>query len=61
MIRRTSNLLILEDSELECKKKDVKIDDIEIGSFGFKLGDMSKYDTIVYKGRLGKKLLLLRN
>lgn len=62
--RIVSNVLIVDDNDLDCKKKDEKeitLDEINIAKLGFIAGDLKGYDIIIYSGKLGKKLLRLRN
>ena len=56
--------LIVNDDDLECRKgkekKEIKLEDIKLSSVGFIMSDLEKFDLIVYKGRLGKKVLRVR-
>jgi len=56
--------LIVNDDDLECRKgkekKEIKLEDIKLSSVGFVMSDLEKFDLIVYKGRLGKKVLRVR-
>lgn len=56
MERRIINTLIVNDDDLDCKK-DLTLDNISILSLGFVLGDISKFDLIIYIGKLGKKII----
>lgn len=64
MERRTLSTLIVNDDDLECRKgkekKEIKLEDIKLSSVGFVISDLEKFDLIVYKGRLGKKVLRIR-
>ena len=64
MERRMLNTLIVNDDDLECRKgkekKEIKLEDIKLSSVGFVMNDLEKFDLIVYKGRLGKKVLRIR-
>ena len=62
MNRKTINALIVGDQDLDCKKdkESMTVEDIKLESLGFSLSDLDKYDLIVYKGRLGKKVLRLQ-
>jgi hypothetical protein len=64
MERRTLSTLIVNDDDLECRKgkekKEIKLEDIKLSSVGFVMSDLEKFDLIVYKGRLGKKVLRIR-
>ena len=64
MERRTLSTLIVNDDDLECRKgkeeKEIKLEDIKLSSVGFVTSDLEKFDLIVYKGRLGKKVLRIR-
>ena len=64
MERRTLSTLIVNDDDLECRKgkekKEIKLEDIKLSSVGFITSDLEKFDLIVYKGRLGKKVLRIR-
>ena len=57
MERRMINTLILGDQDLECKCEDLKIEDLTISHLGFKLGDLEKFDMIVYTGNKGQKII----
>ena len=56
--------LIVNDDDLECRKgkekKEIKLEDIKLSSVGFVMNDLEKFDLIIYKGRLGKKVLRVR-
>ena len=52
--------LLVDDNDLECRKKEPTLADIKIEALGFIASDLDKYDMIVYKGRLGTKTLRLR-
>lgn len=62
MTRKDVKVLIVDDQDLDCKKKkeEITLEDIGISNVGFLLSDLDKYDIIVYKGKLGKKILRLR-
>lgn len=65
MDRKLLNTLIVNDDDLECRKKEerekeITLDDIKLSSVGFKAADLEKFDIIVYKGKLGKKALKLK-
>lgn len=64
MERKTLSTLIVNDDDLECRKgkekKEIKLEDIKLSSVGFVMSDLEKFDLIVYKGRLGKKVLRIR-
>ena len=62
MIRKDVKVLIVDDQDLDCKKKkeEITLEDIGINNVGFLLSDLEKYDIIIYKGRLGKKVLRLQ-
>ncbi len=64
MERKNLSTLIVNDDDLECRKnkeeKSISLDDIKLSSVGFLMKDMEKFDLIVYKGKLGKKVLRLR-
>ena len=65
MERKTLSALIVNDDDLECRKgkekKEIKLEDIKLSSVGFVMSDLEKFDLIVYKGRLGKKVLRIRD
>ena len=52
--------LLVDDKDLECRKKEPTLADIKVEVLGFIASDLDKYDMIVYKGRLGTKTLRLR-
>lgn len=56
MERRMINMLVVNDDDLDCKK-DITIEKLNIASLGFVLGDISKFDLIVYVGKLGQKVI----
>ena len=62
MIRKDVKVLIVDDQDLDCRKKkeEITLEDIGINNVGFLLSDLEKYDIIIYKGRLGKKILRLQ-
>lgn len=62
MNRRVLNTLIVDDNDLDCKKKstEITLDDINLGSLGFIAQDLEKYDLIIYQGTRGRKILRLR-
>jgi hypothetical protein len=64
MERKMLSTLIVNDDDLECRKgkekKEIKLEDIKLSSVGFVMNDLEKFDLIVYKGRLGKKVLRIR-
>lgn len=62
MTRKDVKILIVDDQDLDCKKKkeEITLEDIGINNVGFLLSDLEKYDIIIYKGRLGKKVLRLQ-
>lgn len=64
MERRTLSTLIVNDDDLECRKgkekKEIKLEDIKLSSVGFVMSDLEKFDLIIYKGKLGKKVLRVR-
>ena len=64
MERKMLSTLIVNDDDLECRKgkekKEIKLEDIKLSSIGFIMSDLEKFDLIIYKGRLGKKVLRIR-
>lgn len=64
MERKMLSTLIVNDDDLECRKgkekKEIKLEDIKLSSVGFIMSDLEKFDLIIYKGRLGKKVLRIR-
>lgn len=64
MERKMLSTLVVNDDDLECRKgkekKEIKLEDIKLSSVGFVMNDLEKFDLIVYKGRLGKKVLRIR-
>ena len=52
--------LLVDDNDLECRKKEPTLADLKVEVLGFIASDLDKYDMIVYKGRLGTKTLRLR-
>lgn len=62
MKRIVLQTLVVDDNDLECKKskEEMTVEDIKLESLGFILSDLDKYDLIVYKGRLGKKVLRIQ-
>lgn len=57
MERRIINTLIVNDDDLDCKKDKLTLDNLSIASLGFILGDIAKFDAIIYSGKLGSKIL----
>lgn len=60
MERKMINTLIVNDDDLECTKKDRTLDDINLSKVGFLMKDLAKFDLIVYKGKLGQKVLKIK-
>lgn len=62
MDRKTLNALIVDDNDIDCRKdrSQVTLDDIKLANVGFVAKDLEKYEVIVYKGRLGKKVLKIK-
>lgn len=61
MDRIVEKILIVNDDDLECNKdqKEIELDDIKLNNVGFVTKDLEQFKVIVYKGRLGKKVLRL--
>lgn len=61
MDRIVEKILIVNDDDLECNKdqKEIELDDIKLNNVGFITKDLEQFKVIVYKGRLGKKVLRL--
>lgn len=57
MKRLAVNVLIVDDNDLDCHIKEPTLDSIKLSSIGFLMADLEKYKIIVYKGKLGKKIL----
>lgn len=57
MERRVINTLIVNDDDLDCKEEKITLDNLNIASLGFLLGDIAKFDVIIYNGKLGCKIL----
>lgn len=62
MERKQLSTLVVDDNDMDCRKdkSDMTLDDITLGKVGFVLSDLEKFDLIVYKGRLGTKVLRVR-
>ena len=60
MKRLSLTTLLVDDNDLDCKKKAPPLADIRLEALAFVMSDLDKYDLIVYKGRLGTKTLRLR-
>lgn len=62
MTRKDVKVLIVDDQDLDCRKKkeEITLEDVGINNIGFLLSDLDRYDIIIYKGKLGKKVLRLR-
>ena len=60
MKRLSLTTLLVDDNDLDCKKKEPTLNDIKVDALGFVTSDLDKYDLIIYKGRLGTKTLRLR-
>lgn len=55
--------LVVNDDDLICrgkKEKPIELEDIKLSSVGFIMSDLEQFDLIVYKGRLGKKVLRVK-
>ena len=60
MERKQINTLIVNDDDLECTKKERTLEDINLSKVGFLMKDLNKFDLIVYKGKLGQKILKIK-
>ena len=62
MKKLTLNTLLVNDDDLECEKpkEEVTLDDIYLCRVGFIASDLERFDMVIYKGRLGQKILKLR-
>ena len=63
MERKQLSALIVNDDDLECpgkKEKTLELRDIKLSSVGFVTKDLDKFDLVIYKGKLGKKVLKVR-
>ena len=56
------NTLVVNDDDFECTKRGEErtLEDIVISKLSFSLFDLEKFDLIIYKGKLGIKLLRTR-
>lgn len=62
MERKQLSTLVVDDNDMDCRKdkSEMTLDDITLGKVGFVSSDLEKFDLIVYKGRLGTKVLRVR-
>lgn len=62
MERKQLSTLVVDDHDMDCRKdkSEMTLDDITLGKVGFVSSDLEKFDLIVYKGRLGTKVLRVR-
>ena len=60
MERIKINILIVNDDDLECDCKDLNIIDLNLANVGFRLADIERFDMVIYKGKLGEKILRSR-
>ena len=60
MERKQINTLIVNDDDLECTKKERTLEDINLSKVGFLMKDLNKFDLIIYKGKLGQKILKIK-
>ena len=59
MKRLNLQCLIVGDDDLECKKY-TDLEQVSMKSVGFIASDLEKFDIIIYKGRLGRKVLRIQ-
>lgn len=57
MNRKLLNTLIVDDNDLECDCKDLKLEDMTITNLSFISSDLDKFDLIIYSGKRGTKIL----
>ena len=57
MIRKQMNTLLVDDNDLECDCKDLKLENMTLQSLSFISSDLDKFDLIVYSGKRGTKIL----
>ena len=57
MDRRTIELMILGDDDLECKCEKITLTDLNISHTSFQPEDLKNIDLIIYKGKKGSKIL----
>jgi hypothetical protein len=60
MERRVMNTLIVDENDLNCNCKDLKLEDINQSKLAFINTDLEKFDLIVYKGKQGTKIIRSR-
>ena len=51
------NTLLVDDNDLECDCKDLKLENMTLQSLSFISSDLDKFDLIVYSGKRGTKIL----
>lgn len=57
MDRKSINLLLVDDEDLNCEDKKKTLTDLTLVHLTFKPEDIAKYELIVYKGKKGTKVL----
>lgn len=60
MKKLSLSTLVVNDDDLECTKKKPTLDNLSLRSVGFVASDLEKFDCIVYKGKLGTKVLKIK-
>jgi hypothetical protein len=57
MKKGKSNILVVDDSDMNCESTNENINKMNISNVGFSASILDCYDIVVYKGRKGCKIL----
>ena len=57
MTRLQMNTLLVNDNDLECDCKDLKLENMTVSNLSFISSDLDKFDLIIYNGKRGTKIL----
>lgn len=57
MIRKIKEAIIIDDSELECNCENLKLEDVNISNVALSDSSLSRFDFIIYSGKLGTKIV----
>lgn len=57
MTTKTVKILVVNDDDLDCTKEERTLEDITIDKVGFSVSSLSSFQIVIYKGKLGKKVL----
>lgn len=59
MKKANVNLLIVDDNDFECSKEKPTLKDVDISKLSFSMADLKRFEVIIYRGKLGTKVIKL--